>query len=119
VQHPAPAHRRKNGEWRDLQLPLYTLLARELGLAGDPSLGYFKIGKDESEAGVALAPWSALDIESALEAAREVVRRIRRGEFFEIGDFGDDPIRLALAGIGLVESAEDSDPIEGGGEAAS
>ncbi|HEV8113719.1 MAG TPA: PD-(D/E)XK nuclease family protein [Planctomycetota bacterium] len=119
TKDPASAHRKRDGTWCELQLPLYTLLARELGLAGEPALGYFKIGMDEAGTGVAMAPWSALDIESALEAAREVVRCVRRGEFDDLGRFPDDPILLAIAGQGLLAGADEDDADESGeGEVA-
>lgn len=113
---PEPAHRTK-GEWRDLQLPLYTLLARELGLSGAPSLGYFTLGQDENETRLRMAPWNASTIDSGLEAARAVVRKIREGKFRDIGrKFPDEPILLALAGRGLLEAGETEDEESEGGE---
>jgi ATP-dependent helicase/nuclease subunit B len=107
AKSPERAHRSR-GEWRDLQLPLYTLLAVELGFEEPPSLGYFSIGKDETETGVALAKWTPDDLEEAYEAAREVVRSVRAGRFFELGrDFPEEPILRALAGRGLVEPPEE------------
>jgi len=101
---PEKAHRSR-GVWRDLQLPLYTLLARELGLEGEPRLGFFRIGKDEPESRVVLWDYGRPDLESAFEAARGVVRRVRGGKpFEEVGDLPDQPILLALAGQGLVEA---------------
>lgn len=108
-QDPERAHRTK-GAWRDLQLPLYTLLAAELGLPGAPSLGYFTIGKEESETAVRLALWSSAEIEAAHGAARDVVRKVRAQEFGELGrKFSEAPILQALAGRGLVESAVESE----------
>jgi hypothetical protein len=113
AKDPAKTHRSR-GRWIDLQLPLYTLLARELGLRGEPELGYFNVGKDGSETGIRRARWSAADLESALEAARDVVRRIRRDDFGETGSgFPDEPILLALAGHGLVEAAGSEDESAG------
>jgi ATP-dependent helicase/nuclease subunit B len=110
AKDPAKAHRRRDGAWRDLQLPLYTLLANELGFESQPALGYFSIGKDEAETRIALASWDSSDLEDAFEAAREVVRKIRAGECFDLGrEFSDEPILLALAGEGLVEGTEEED----------
>ena len=111
---PEQAHRNRNG-WKDLKLPLYTLLARELGREGAPALGYFTVGKDESETGVALARWTDADLESAFEAARGIVRRVRRGEFDLGRELPDEPILLAIAGRGLVAPVEEesSESLEG------
>ncbi|MFN0007649.1 MAG: PD-(D/E)XK nuclease family protein [Planctomycetota bacterium] len=109
LEDPDRVHRSR-GEWRDLQLPLYTLLARELGFSSAPSLGYFTLGQDESETRIRMAPWDALAIDSGLEAAREVVRKIREGKFSDLGRrFPDEPILLALAGKGLLEDGETKD----------
>jgi len=113
---PEKAHRTK-GEWRDLQLPLYTLLARELGFSSAPSLGYFTLGKDESETGIRMAAWTPGEIDSAMEAARAVVRKIREGKFGDPGrKFPDEPILLALAGKGLLEAGEIEDEESAGEE---
>lgn len=120
AKDPEKAHRNRSG-WKDLQLPLYTLLARELAeggasrLDGAPALGYFTVGKDESETGVALARWTPPDLESAFQAARDVVRCVRRGEFDDLGSkLPDDPILLAIAGRGLVAPAEEESGVENG-----
>ena len=41
---PTKAHVAKSGELRDLQLPLYALLAAELEMGEAPMLGYFALG---------------------------------------------------------------------------
>jgi hypothetical protein len=49
-------------------------------------------------------------MESALEAARDVVRRIRRGEFFADEGFASrDEILSAIAGVGILTEDEDED----------
>ena len=46
-------------------------------------------------------------MESALEAAREVVRGIRRGEFFTAEGFSPrDPIFAAIGGVGVIAEGE-------------
>lgn len=108
-------------EWRDLQLPLYRLLAAEL----DPGLvtganvdfGWFCIGKDAANTaivdhGVTKARWSAAVLAAADEKAKEIVSLIRVGAFEEKGNFDpNDPARAALAGTGLVGMEEDPDPL--------
>ncbi len=107
---------RERGRWKDLQLPLYRLLteplAREHGLKGAPELGYFHVGKDEDHIGLELATeWTEADHASAIAAAEEVVRRVRRCEFFDVGGAKPwDPTFKALLGKGLLhESAVEED----------
>lgn len=88
VPDPDAAHRTRSGEWRDLQLPLYRHLLRHLRLPGeepiveegtepDVRLGYIRISKDPARVGAVLADWSEEELRSALERARQVVRRLR------------------------------------------
>jgi hypothetical protein len=106
VHDPASTHRGRSG-WKDLQLPLYALLAAELG-DEFPALGYLALGQDDANSGVRLARWTEEDLESALEAAREVAEHVRAGDFFELGrGFPPDPAYQALAGRGLVGAARE------------
>jgi RecB family exonuclease len=110
--HPDAAARTKSG-WKDLQLPLYRVLAApfaaEHGLAGMPEVGYFHVGKDDEHIGVALADgWDEAVYADALETARAIVRRVRAGEFFELKDaraWDDDHIFRALIGADLLQAA--------------
>lgn len=90
VKPPSKTHLRGKAsrEWIDLQLPLYTVLARELIPPGStPALGYVAVPRQKPADAehLLLADWSADMVESAIEAARDVVRRIRRCEFAEVG----------------------------------
>jgi hypothetical protein len=94
---PDKTHRRGRGdnkEWVDLQLPLYRHLARSLGVEGDVGLGYILLPKDPADEAFVEAAWSADDLARADETARNVVRAVRRGEFFTMADpppdFSDD-----------------------------
>jgi len=68
-------------EWIDLQLPLYAYLAQQNGITGDISLGYLLLPKKTDNTALKIAEWTDEYIESAIEKAREVVRRIRAGDF--------------------------------------
>ncbi len=85
---------RYNEKWHDLQLPLYRELARFLGVVGKVHLGYILIPKDVGRIGLAPAEWSESDLAQALQTAREVVRKVRRQEFWpptaEPPDFSDE-----------------------------
>jgi hypothetical protein len=119
VPKPLIAHRRQDGEWRDLQLPLYCVLAVELlGDAVPAEVGYIALPREEKEIGFkGLDRWSRLEIdgetfeegiESAVEAARNVVRRIRRGEFFTDEGFAPrDEIFAAIGGVGIITGSEE------------
>lgn len=112
VTPPATAHRSRDGAWRDLQLPLYCLLAAELlGERPPDEIGYIAIGRDPEQVGfMNLDRWSRDvsfedGIDSAVETIYEVVRRIRRREFFTVEGFNPkyDPILAAIGGVGILE----------------
>lgn len=80
---PNATHRRKDGTWVDLQLPLYRHLAREVQIESENiDLGYILLPKSLSAVKDELAPWQPDDLLSADEAAREVIRKIRNHEFW-------------------------------------
>jgi RecB family exonuclease len=92
AEQPDRKHRRRE-EWVDLQLPLYRHLAAAWGFKGEMRLGYILIPKALEEIGDAVADWTADDLATADETMREVVRKIRRGEFWppaEPPDYEDD-----------------------------
>lgn len=74
---PEKAHRR--GEtWKNVQLPLYAHLAREV--IGDevPEMGYFNLSATEADCKVEVArTWKDSFVDDALEVAREVIREVR------------------------------------------
>ncbi len=110
-KRPHDAHRRKSGEWIDLQLPLYCFAARALGFAGEPELGYARIGKDESDTGFLLERFEESELAEALEVAREIVRSVRAGRFHEPGRLPYDEIFQAIFGLSTL-GAEPGEPGE-------
>ncbi|HTE06145.1 MAG TPA: PD-(D/E)XK nuclease family protein, partial [Planctomycetota bacterium] len=113
VRDPDKAHRAADGTWRDLQLPLYALLVRrfavERGLEEPPELGYLALPRDEEAECARLVTWDEADIEDALDRARQILEQIVAGEFFgDVEGSLGDPILDAIAGRGLLESAEDA-----------
>jgi RecB family exonuclease len=78
---PDKTHR-PEGEWHDLQLPLYRELAKFLGVEGKIRLGYILLPKDVGRIGLAPADWTDADLRQALDTARNVVRKVRRQEFW-------------------------------------
>lgn len=91
---PDKVHRKKE-EWLDLQLPLYRHLAKEHGVTGDVALGYMVLPADHAKVGLALAEWSADELEVADAVAREVAVNVLAGQFWKpledvplYGDYG-------------------------------
>jgi ATP-dependent helicase/nuclease subunit B len=78
---PEATHREKDGNWTDLQLPLYRHLVRAIGVDGPISLGYIVLPKDAKQAGLLEAKWSDADLEEADEVAADVIRTVRAGRF--------------------------------------
>jgi ATP-dependent helicase/nuclease subunit B len=110
---PHDAHRRKDRDksWSDLQLPLYRHLARELELSGEPELGYAWVGKEEHDTGFFVEPFAPAEIAEALDVARDVVRRMRAGDFLEAGREPWDEIFKAIFGLSTLggESEEEAE----------
>jgi hypothetical protein len=78
---PQEVHLR-SGQWIDLQLPLYVLLAKTLGITGPLQLGYLVLPKDVAKVGVHMAVWSDAELAQAQAVAIDVARRIYRQEFW-------------------------------------
>jgi ATP-dependent helicase/nuclease subunit B len=131
VDPPSKTHLRGRGserEWADLQLPLYTVIARELIPPGtEPLLGYVAVPRQrpENDDRLLLADWDDKVIKSAIEAARAVVRRIRRREFTEVGrpvNAEYSPITAAYMGerfLGAAAGADEAPDEREGPEGAS
>ncbi len=74
------------GQWVDLQLPLYRLLAEPHGVTGDVQLGYISIPRDNDRLECLLADWSEEDLREAEAVARLTAGRILDREFWQILD---------------------------------
>jgi len=79
---PQEVHRAPDGGWIDLQLPLYALLVRQLGLEGRVELGFVHLARELDGPVLSLADWSEEELDEAWEVAREVVRQVRRERFW-------------------------------------
>lgn len=84
---PEQVHQHQ-GEWIDLQLPLYRHFLAGLALPGvdlsraQIQLGYVNLPRDLSAIGAKMAEWSTDDLHHADERAREVIAQIRAGVFW-------------------------------------
>ncbi len=74
--------RQQRGQWVDLQLPLYRHLVRSLGIEDKVELGYITLSKDTSRIDFLRAEWSEADLEQADQLAGEIVRAVRREQFW-------------------------------------
>lgn len=79
---PEQVHRKRDGTWVNLQLPLYRHLAACLGIEGKIKLGYIVLPKDTGKTGQMQADWDEADLADADAAAAEIIRRVRRQEFW-------------------------------------
>jgi ATP-dependent helicase/nuclease subunit B len=89
ARSPDEDHRDRTGRWVDLQLPLYAyLLGRRDGVESasssrpDFDLAYITLPKNLDGIGYAIAPWTRAELAQAMEVAHDVVRRVRRAEFW-------------------------------------
>jgi len=103
---PDRSHRRRDGRWIDLQLPLYRVLLRSVGITVAPSrLGYFALPSNPDAAGLRMAhDWDEAIVADAEEEARRIARLIEAGQFDDDGSWRPDPDRHAFApiwGVGM------------------
>lgn len=72
--------------WNDLQLPLYREIARARRDLFDPGVpvqtGLVRVSKQVGALPLSIAPWQKKDYAEALDAARDIVRSMRRGAFW-------------------------------------
>ena len=79
---PEKAHREKQTDWIDLQLPLYRHLVRAAGIKGPVRLGYIVLPKDTSKVGAELAEWDEQTLADADAKALEVILAIGAQKFW-------------------------------------
>jgi hypothetical protein len=82
ARKPEAVHRHRQGEWIDLQLPLYRHLVKGLGLGDNPQLGYITLPKVLSDIGACIAAWSPADLAQADAVAANIVRQVRAEQFW-------------------------------------
>lgn len=80
AKDPGPTHRGKDGTWHDLQLPLYRHLSATLGIR-DTELGYFAVPTN-NPCRVTVLAWEEEQFQAADQKIHDVIRAIRRREFW-------------------------------------
>jgi len=102
---PDAAHRKGDGTWIDLQLPLYRWAASFEADAPEIdriSSGYFIAGSSPGRIGIKASKKIDPLFDEAIDTAREVVHAIRSGYFGDLGDqlshgpHADDPVALLM-----------------------
>lgn len=82
--------RTADGVWKDPQLPLYRHLVRpllpELGLSGEPRLGWVALPNAAEDTSFVHADWSTDELAAADDVLAQIVRDIRAGKFADQGD---------------------------------
>lgn len=117
AHNPRSSHRKRDGAWRDLQLPLYEVLARPLAAAVDaeqiPLLGYISLAG--SEVKVQETGWTEEDLAEAHACAVDIATRVRSGleAMADIGSPRYDGPHARLAGIGMLLDEEHLDRMDG------
>ena len=79
---PGPAHRTRNG-WKDLQLPLYRHLLKEVAVVkgadyDNVQMGYVLLPKKLEEVGFEFTDWDAPTLMSADHLVFDIIRKIRK-----------------------------------------
>ena len=77
---------KRKQEWKDLQLPLYRHLVKEVSAVegadfANVATGYVLLAKNLDEVGFHAAEWEPEVLATADEKAREIIRKIRLGEY--------------------------------------
>lgn len=81
AEPPDKTHR-KQGDWVDLQLPLYRHAIREVEVPGPVQLGYIVIPRDLKKVGEHIAEWDDDLLAAADRKAEEVIRNVRAEVFW-------------------------------------
>ncbi len=74
--------RKKEKEWIDLQLPLYRMLVRDLGIVNQVRVGFIRLSRSMSALRPLFADWTAEEFAEAEEKARWVVDNILKENFW-------------------------------------
>ncbi len=82
AKQPVAVHWTRNAGWQDLQLPLYRRIAAQLGVSGNPTLGYIAIPKQAAGCGFFEAAFSEEQLREADLIANRTASQIAAGEFW-------------------------------------
>ncbi|HQH25755.1 MAG TPA: PD-(D/E)XK nuclease family protein [Oligoflexia bacterium] len=107
---PGTAHRKKDGTWLDLQLPLYDYLLEPAIGGASVKLGYINLGKSEKSIGASWLDFSDETLLEALGKAREVAENVYEQVFWPPSPESPPGDEFAdICGVGLLCEEEDSE----------
>lgn len=93
AKNPVAVHWSRQRGWRDLQLPLYRSIAKQLGVGEMPTLGYITVPKQAADTGFHVARFDQGQLAEADQVANQIADRISAGDFWpdriESVDFDD------------------------------
>ena len=93
-EKPRELHQDNHGEWKDLQLPLYHHLLSnfdELPKDYEIQAGLILMAKDTSQVALFLADWDSNELSQADFKAFEIMRNVRKGEFWPMSSSKPPP----------------------------
>jgi RecB family exonuclease len=80
---PASMHVGRKG-WKDLQLPLYSVLLESIGIAvSGTQLGYLNLSPDRNAQPLMMAKWTDVELADAKSKAEEIVGSIQSGALLD------------------------------------
>ena len=94
AKDPAAEHRMsRSGRWKDLQLPLYAVLLRSIGIEPSPSqLGYFALPSNPDGSCIRRTDgWDAGLVADAVSCAETIAGRVAAGDFSADPAWGHNP----------------------------
>lgn len=102
---PETEHRKPQGRWVDLQLPLYAVLLRSVGITVPATnLGYFALPSNPADTAVLLASdWNDAFLGEAEAEAERIAAEVAAGQFIRDPDYepgADDPL-APVYGVGM------------------
>lgn len=72
--------------WKDLQLPLYDLFARQMFAGDDVCLAYAQLPKKLDHIGFDPVDWQQEVTDHGIDRARRIIEQVLSGEFWPVGD---------------------------------
>ncbi len=82
AKNPVSVHWSEKDGWKDLQLPLYRHLGAQMGVKGEPDVGYITLPKQSQSVAFVTANFGETLLADADRVAQETVAKIRRGEYW-------------------------------------
>jgi RecB family exonuclease len=95
----------RNGQWKDLQLPLYYFMLRNLKFEGEISFGYFNLSGEHASSGLEIIKADMTALDQALVKATDIAKQITSGAFWPPSsqrESFDTSLKLILNQISII-----------------